>query len=159
MRIRVVCVGKLKETWLRDACAEYERRLSAYARISIHELPPVRTPEKPSAKEIVNAVYSEGKRILELLDPGWHVIACAIDGKSYSSEAFAEHLNGLAVRGKGDLIFVIGGSFGLSEEVLSRADERLSFSKMTFPHQLMRVILLEQLYRAQTILHGGPYHK
>ncbi len=144
IRIGIVCVGKLKEGYLRDACAEYLKRLSRFCHAEIRELPERRSP-KEEAESILRACRG-------------HVIALAVEGEERSSEQFARDLAGLADRGE-EITFVIGSSCGLDESVKRRADGLISFSRMTFPHQLMRVILLEQIYRAFMINGGGEYHK
>lgn len=148
--ISIICVGNLKETYLRDACAEYTKRLSAYAHISVIELKEARTPEE-EGEAIIGALGSSAE--------GAYIIALDIKGKTLSSEDFAGKIEKLGVDGQGQIALIIGGSTGLSNAVLGRADMRLSFSEMTFPHQLMRVILLEQIYRAFRIMRGEPYHK
>ncbi len=159
MRITVCCVGKVKEAYLRDAIAEYEKRLSRYARLEIIEVPDEKTPEDapPAVEQKIRE--TEGERLLAKLPEDAYVIATAIEGKMLSSPELSKEIDNLALRGKSHLVFLIGGSLGLSAAVLGRADSRLSFSKMTFPHQLMRVILLEQLYRSFRISRGEPYHK
>jgi 23S rRNA (pseudouridine1915-N3)-methyltransferase len=159
MQIQVVCVGKLKEKYWTDAVAEYAKRLGAYAKLDIRELPDEKTPDSLSPAEEEQVRVREGERILAALKPEAHVIALAIDGEMWSSEQLAAHLDKQAVYGGGSVAFVIGGSLGLSPAVLSRADKRLSFGRMTYPHQLMRVILLEQIYRAFKINRGEPYHR
>lgn len=157
MRAMLLCVGKLKEKYWRDACAEYLKRLSRYGQVELVEV--ADEPEPAHASEGANAqvLRSEGERILARIRPDDVVIALAVEGKTYSSEAFAAHVERVMQRGR--MVFVIGGSLGLSPEVYARADERISFSTLTFPHQLMRVIFLEQLYRACRIRSGEPYHK
>jgi 23S rRNA (pseudouridine1915-N3)-methyltransferase len=148
--IDILCVGSLKEPYLRDACAEYRKRLTPYARVSVIEIKEARSPE------------AEGAAILAALDSacaGAFTVALAIGGKQLSSEGFAARIGQIGVDGQSHIAFVIGGSDGLAPAVLARADLQLSFSDMTFPHQLMRVILLEQIYRAFRILRGEPYHK
>ena len=148
--IDIVCIGSLKEAYLRDACAEYTKRLSTYARLSVIELKEARSPEE------------EGVAILDVLGgpaAGAFIISLDIKGKKASSEEFAERIEKLGVDGQSHIAFIIGGSTGLSDTVLASSDLRLSFSDMTFPHQLMRVILLEQIYRAFRIMRGEPYHK
>jgi 23S rRNA (pseudouridine1915-N3)-methyltransferase len=159
MQIQVVCVGKLKEKYWTGAVAEYAKRLGAYAKLDIRELPDEKTPDSLSPAEEEQVRVREGERILAALKPEAHVIALAIDGEMWSSEQLAAHLDKQAVYGGGSVAFVIGGSLGLSPAVLSRADKRLSFGRMTYPHQLMRVILLEQIYRAFKINRGEPYHR
>ncbi|MDY5213459.1 MULTISPECIES: 23S rRNA (pseudouridine(1915)-N(3))-methyltransferase RlmH [Intestinibacter] len=159
MRINIVCVGKIKEKYLKLGIDEFKKRLSKYCKLEIIELEDEKAPENLSDKEMLMIKEKEGKKILSKIKDNSYVIALAIDGKNLSSEELAETINKLGVRGVSNITFVIGGSLGLSDEVLSRADYKLSFSKMTFPHQLMRLILLEQVYRAYRINNGEPYHK
>jgi 23S rRNA (pseudouridine1915-N3)-methyltransferase len=159
MRITVVCVGKIKEKFYVQAIEEYAKRLSRYCKLEFVELPDEKTPE--NAGEQINASIKakEGDRILSVLRDDAYVIALAIEGNMLDSVQFSEKLEKLAVGSVSHIMFVIGGSLGLDTRVLSRADYKLSFSKMTFPHQLMRVVLLEQIYRAYRIMRGEPYHK
>ncbi|WP_264739985.1 23S rRNA (pseudouridine(1915)-N(3))-methyltransferase RlmH [Cytobacillus firmus] len=159
MNISIITVGKLKEKYLKQGIDEYLKRLSAYAKMDIIEVPDEKAPEELSETEMLQVKQKEGERILSKIHPDAHVIALAIEGKMKSSEELADSLDKLATYGKSKIAFVIGGSLGLSQEVLRRADEKLSFSKMTFPHQLMKLILLEQVYRAFRINRGEPYHK
>ena len=159
MLIKIICVGKIKEKFYRDAVLEYVKRLSRYVKIEITECADEKTPDNASALLCDQIKFREGERILGRIKDNDHVIALAIDGKMYSSESLSEHLDKLMLNGKSTLVFVIGGSLGLSGAVLARANEKLSFSAMTFPHQLMRVILLEQVYRSFRIMKGEPYHK
>ncbi|OGO79330.1 MAG: 23S rRNA (pseudouridine(1915)-N(3))-methyltransferase RlmH [Clostridiales bacterium GWB2_37_7] len=159
MNITVISVGKLKEKYLKEAIQEYSTRLTKYCKLDIIEVPDERAPENMSAAEEEIVKLKEGQIILKSIKDDTYVIALAIHGKQLSSEKFAELISGLGLRGKSNVAFVIGGSLGLSEEVLKRADYHLSFSAMTFPHQLMRVILLEQVYRGFRIIRGEPYHK
>ncbi|MGM0778960.1 MAG: 23S rRNA (pseudouridine(1915)-N(3))-methyltransferase RlmH [Bacillota bacterium] len=159
MNISIITVGKLKEKYLKQGIDEYLKRLSAYAKMDIIEVPDEKAPEELSETEMVQVKQKEGERILAKIHPDAHVIALAIEGKMKSSEELADTLDKLATYGKSKIAFVIGGSLGLSQKVLQRADEKLSFSKMTFPHQLMKLILLEQVYRAFRINRGEPYHK
>ena len=159
MRINIVCVGKIKEKYLKLGIDEFKKRLSKYCKLEIIELEDEKAPENLSDKEMLMIKEKEGKKILSKIKDNRYLIALAIDGKNLSSEELAETINKLGVRGISNITFVIGGSLGLSDEVLSRADYKLSFSKMTFPHQLMRLILLEQVYRAYRINNGEPYHK
>ena len=159
MRINIVCVGKIKEKYLKLGIDEFKKRLSKYCKLEIIELEDEKAPENLSDKEMLIIKEKEGKKILSKIKDNSYVIALAIDGKNLSSEELAQTINKLGVRGVSNITFVIGGSLGLSDEVLSRADYKLSFSKMTFPHQLMRLILLEQVYRAYRINNGAPYHK
>lgn len=159
MHITVVAVGKIKEPYFRDAVAEYQKRLSRYCRLDIVETADERTPDGASALMEEQIKQKEAERILKMVREDAYCIALAIDGAKRDSVAFAAHMEQLGLAGKSDITFVIGGSLGLHERVLRRADETLSFSDMTFPHQLMRVILLEQIYRCYRIINGEPYHK
>ncbi len=159
IEINVVCVGKIKEKYWNEAISEYSKRLSRYCKLSIIEVADEKTPDN-APEAIENQIkQKEGERILSRIPDNAHVIALAINGKKYTSEALSAHVNDLAVSGKSKISFVIGGSLGLHEDVLKRANEKLSFSDMTFPHQMMRVVLLEQIYRSYKILSGEPYHK
>jgi 23S rRNA (pseudouridine1915-N3)-methyltransferase len=157
MQIHLITVGRLKEKWLRDAYAEYDKRLQRYCRLTLTELPEARISESPSDAEINAALQQEGKAILHSCRG--RIIALCIEGKLRSSEEFAEMLDSAAVSGDSTVSFVIGSSFGLSDEVKNRADMRFSMSKMTFTHQIARVLLAEQIYRAFQITSGGKYHK
>lgn len=157
MQIHLITVGKLKEKWLRDAYAEYEKRLQRYCRLTLTELPEARLPETPSDAETAAALSQEGKAILQACRG--KIIALCIEGKLCSSEEFAAMLDRAAVSGDSTVSFVIGSSFGLSDEVKSRADMKFSMSPMTFTHQIARVLLTEQIYRAFQISTGGKYHK
>lgn len=159
MKITVITVGKIKEKYLKDAIAEYNKRLSRYCKLEILEVADEKTPD--GASEIVeeNIREKEGERILKLIKEDAYVITLEISGKMLTSEELADRIETLGIQGKSHLVFVIGGSIGLGREVLRRSDYALSFSKMTFPHQLMRVILLEQIYRSYRIINGEPYHK
>ncbi|MEW5571038.1 23S rRNA (pseudouridine(1915)-N(3))-methyltransferase RlmH [Rossellomorea marisflavi] len=159
MNITIITVGKLKEKYLKQGIAEYTKRLGAYTKIDIVELADEKAPEVLSDSEMQQVKNKEGERILSKISPDHHVIALAIQGKMKSSEELADTLDKLATYGKSKVAFIIGGSLGLSDDVLKRADEKLSFSKMTFPHQLMRLVLVEQVYRAFRINRGEPYHK
>ena len=159
MNLTVIGVGTVKEKYLRDACAEYEKRLSAYCRPSVIEVKDEKTPDGCSEHVEEQIRVREGKRILERIRDRSFVVALDIRGKKYDSPGLSAAHADWEVRARGDLVFVIGGSLGLSEEVLRRADQRISFSDLTFPHQLMRVILLEQLYRSYRIRNHEPYHK
>ena len=159
MKITIITVGKIKEKYLKDAIAEYSKRLSRYCKLEILEVADEKTPD--GASEIVeeNIREKEGERILKLIKEDAYVITLEINGKMLTSEELADRIETLGIQGKSHLVFVIGGSIGLGKEVLRRSDYALSFSKMTFPHQLMRVILLEQIYRSYRIINGEPYHK
>lgn len=158
MRLTVIAVGGLKERFFREAAAEYQKRLSAYAKIEILEIAEARLRGESGA-EIARALEEEGGRILQRIGPRAYVTALCVEGRQMGSVELSEKLAEVTASGRSELVFVIGGSHGLSEAVKRRADLKLSFSKMTFPHQLMRVILLEQLYRACNIEAGGKYHK
>lgn len=159
MKITLITVGKIKEKYLEDAIAEYSKRLSRYCKLEIVQVADEKTPDRAGEVMEEQIKDKEGEKILSHVKDGAYVIALAIDGRMVSSEELAELIDGLGVRGESHLQFVIGGSLGLSKKVLGRADYKLSFSKMTFPHQLMRVILLEQIYRSYRIINGEPYHK
>lgn len=159
MKITLITVGKIKERYLEQAIEEYRKRLSRYCKLEILQTADEKTPEGASAALEEQIKEKEGERILSLIKEGAFVIALAIEGKMLSSEELAETIDGLGVKGVSQIVFIIGGSLGLSKRVLDRADYRLSFSRMTFPHQLMRVILLEQIYRSYRIITGQPYHK
>ncbi len=159
MKITVIAVGKIKEKYLRDAVAEYCKRLSRYCRLEILETADEKTPDSASPAQEEQIRDREGERILRCIRDDMYVITLEIDGAMLSSEKLADKLESLGVQGKSSLAFVIGGSLGLGEAVRKRSDYALSFSPMTFPHQLMRVILLEQIYRSYRIIHREPYHK
>lgn len=159
MNISLLTIGKLKEKYLKQGIDEYLKRLTAYAKVEVIELPDEKAPEQLSEIEMEQVKDKEGERLLAKISPDTYVIALAIEGKQRSSEELADMIDKLATYGKSKIAFVIGGSLGLSKDVLNRADEKLSFSKMTFPHQLMRLILLEQVYRAYRINRNEPYHK
>ncbi len=159
VNITIVTIGKLKEKYLIHGINEYLKRLTAYAKVEIVELADEKAPENLSVTEMEQVKQKEGERILAKLSDDTHVIALAIDGKMKSSEQLAADIDNLATYGKSKIAFVIGGSLGLSKDVMKRANDTLSFSKMTFPHQLMRLILVEQVYRAYRINRGEPYHK
>ena len=159
MKITVITVGKLKETFYREAVSEYGKRLSRYCKLDIREVEDEKTTEGASEKAQEQILAKEAERILRFLPENACVITLEIEGRMYDSEAFAEKIQDLGINGVGHIVFVIGGSLGLHNTIKSRADLAVSFSKMTFPHQLMRVILLEQVYRAYRIINGEPYHK
>lgn len=159
MNITVISVGKLKEKYLKLGIEEFSKRLSKYCKLDLIELDDEKCPENLSPKDMLIVKEKEGKKILSKIKSNSYVIALAIDGKNLSSEELADAMSKLAVRGNSHITFVIGGSLGLCDEVLKRSDYKLSFSKMTFPHQLMRLILLEQVYRAFRINNNEPYHK
>lgn len=158
-KISILCVGKIKEKYLKDGIAEYAKRLSRYCKLDIIEVADEKTPD--GASEIVETQIKnlEGDKLLKHIKDDDYVIALALDGKMLDSVELSKKMESLGIRGISHLVFVIGGSLGLSDSVLKRADYKLSFSKMTFPHQLMRMILLEQIYRGYRIMKGEPYHK
>lgn len=159
MKISLICVGKIKEKYLTMGIDEYKKRLSRYCSLEIIELPDEGTPDNAGTAIEEAIKRTEGNRILKALKEDSFCIALDIQGKILSSEELAEYMEKLFVGGKSHISFIIGGSLGLSDEVLKRADYRLSFSKMTFPHQLMRLVLLEQIYRSYRIINNEPYHK
>ncbi|MCI6432131.1 MAG: 23S rRNA (pseudouridine(1915)-N(3))-methyltransferase RlmH [Oliverpabstia sp.] len=159
MKITIITVGKIKEKYLRDAIAEYSKRLNKYCKLDILEVADEKTPDHASAIVEEQIRNKEGERILKLLKDDAYVITLEIGGKMLDSVEFSQKLEQLGIQGKSHIIFVIGGSIGLGNEILKRSDFAISFSKMTFPHQLMRVILLEQIYRSYRIMNHEPYHK
>lgn len=159
MKITIIAVGKIKEKYYRDALAEYVKRLSKYCRLEIVEVEDEKTPDKAGEALEEQIKSKEAERILKYVKEDAHVITLEIQGKQENSVSFAEKIDKLAVYGKSHIQFIIGGSLGLHSMVSERADEKLSFSNMTFPHQLMRVILLEQIYRGYRINNNEPYHK
>lgn len=159
MKITLVTVGKIKEKFFEDAIKEYSKRLSRYCKLEILQVADEKTPEGASEAVELQIKEKEGQRILSLIRDDAYVIALAIEGKMLDSEELAERIEKLGVSGISQIVFVIGGSLGLSAQVMKRADYALSFSRMTFPHQLMRVVLLEQIYRGYRIMNHQPYHK
>jgi len=159
MKISIITVGKLKEKYLKQGIDEYLKRLSAYAKVEIIEVADEKAPEHLSEAEMEEVKRKEGERILSHLSEDTYIITLEISGRMLNSEQLAAKIDELGTYGKSKLAFIIGGSLGLSKEVQNRSDLALSFSKMTFPHQLMRLILLEQIYRAYRINRGEPYHK
>ncbi|MGG0755768.1 23S rRNA (pseudouridine(1915)-N(3))-methyltransferase RlmH [Brevibacillus laterosporus] len=159
MQITIITVGKLKEKYLKEGIAEYTKRLTAYCKLNVVEVNDEKAPEELSATEMEQVKRKEGDRILAYIKQDHYVIALAIEGQMWSSEKLSSELDRLALHGRSQVAFVIGGSLGLADEVLKRADAQLSFSRMTFPHQLMRLVLVEQVYRAFRISRGEPYHK
>lgn len=158
MKITVACVGKIKEKYFTDAIKEYSKRLSRYVKLNIAEVTDEKAPESMSEAQAEQVKEIEGERLLKVIDDSF-VVALAINGKKMTSEAFSDFISNNMVKGISHITFVIGGSLGLSDKVLERADYKLSFSDMTFPHQLMRIVLLEQIYRAYRIMKNEPYHK
>ncbi|MFJ5766916.1 23S rRNA (pseudouridine(1915)-N(3))-methyltransferase RlmH [Lysinibacillus sp. NPDC097162] len=159
MNITIVSVGKLKEKYLKMGIDEYVKRLGGYAKMDVIEVPDEKAPEQLSDAEMEIVKKKEGERILSKLSPDTYVIALAINGKMKSSEEMAADIESLMTYGKSKIAFVIGGSLGLHDDVLKRADEKQSFGKMTLPHQLMKLVLIEQIYRSFRIMKGEPYHK
>lgn len=163
MNISIICVGKLKEKYLKDAVAEYSKRLSRFCKLNIIEVPDEKTPDNASIKEEILIKEKEGTAILKQLpttgSQNSYIIVLDLKGELLSSEELASSINKITLSGKSDIFFIIGGSLGISQDVLNRSDFKLCFSKMTFPHQLMRVFLLEQIYRSFKIINGEPYHK
>lgn len=159
MNIKIVCVGKLKEKYFKDGIAEYVKRMSRFAKVKIVQVPDEKAPEKLSPAEMEQVKEIEGKRILDKIKDKEYVYVTAIKGTERTSEAFAKELSNLTTYGHSDITFVIGGSLGTSDAVNKRADDLISFGKFTMPHQLMRLVLIEQIYRAFMINSGSPYHK
>lgn len=159
MKIDICCVGKVKESSFRDMISEYSKRLSRYVNLNVIEVPDEKTPDNASVTVEEGIKKKEGERLLSVIKDSAYVIALAIDGKNLSSTELADKIDSLGIGGVSHIQFIIGGSLGLSPDVLKRADMKLSFGRMTFPHQLMRVILLEQIYRSYRIINNEPYHK
>jgi len=158
INVSVICVGKLKERYLRDGCAEYIKRLSAFSKVKVVEVSEERAGDNPSESEIKNIIEKEGKRIIAKIPKGSFVIPMCIEGKEFSSPDFSKELEKISMNYSG-VAFIIGGSFGLSDEVKSLGKIKLSFGKLTLPHQLARMVLLEQIYRALSISNNSKYHK
>ena len=159
VKITVLAVGKLKEKYFRDACAEYEKRLSAFCKLNITEIEETKCPSSPSDTEIANVIFDEGEKIISKIPKGSYVIPLCVEGKEISSEKLATTISNATVTGESHFVFIIGGSWGLSEKVKNMAKFKLSMSPMTFPHMLARVMLLEQIYRSFMITAGTEYHK
>lgn len=159
MNIQIIALGRLKEKYLTDAVREYEKRISAFAKFSITELEPERISENPSEAEINAALDSEAEKIFAKIPQNSMLVAMCIEGKQFGSEAFAKKINEAALSGKSNIAFIIGSSHGLSGKVKKAAQLKMSMSEMTFPHQLARVMLSEQIYRAFTIINNRKYHK
>lgn len=159
MKITILCVGKVKEKYFNGAIEEYAKRLSRYCKLDIVEVVDEKTPDGASTALEEQIKQKEGERLLKYIPEDAYVCVLAIEGKQLTSEQLSEKIGELGVRGVSHIVFIIGGSLGLWDVVIKKADFLLSFSKMTFPHQLMRVILLEQIYRGYRILQGEPYHK
>jgi 23S rRNA (pseudouridine1915-N3)-methyltransferase len=159
MKITIISVGKLKEKYLKDGIAEYVKRLSRYCSLTLIEIPDIRAPENLSPAEMEQVKDREGELILKKIGDSQFVITLEIDGAQFSSEKFSQKIEKLGVDGESDIVFLIGGSLGLSDGVKQKSQLKLSFSKMTFPHQLMKLFLVEQIYRAFRIIRNEPYHK
>lgn len=159
MKITLLTVGKIKEKYLKDAIAEYAKRLSKYCKLEIIEVADEKTPDHASEVVEDQIRAKEAERLLKYVKEGSYVVTLEINGKQLTSEQFADKIETLGIQGTSHIIFIIGGSIGLGQEVLNKSNYALSFSKMTFPHQLMRVVLLEQIYRSYRIINGEPYHK
>lgn len=159
MRITIITVGKIKEKFYRDAIGEYEKRLSKYCKLEIKEVADEKTPDQASENINQQILEKEGERIKNLIPKDSYVIPLAIEGKKYDSVGFSQMIQKNTVSGVSHITFIIGGSLGIMDEIKKASNQMISFSDMTFPHQLMRVILLEQIYRAFRIINGEPYHK
>ena len=159
LNIKIIATGDFKENYLRDACAEYKKRLGAWCKLEEIILKEEKLPDNPSQTQIEKALEIEAKRVLEKISPRAYVIAMCVEGKQLSSEELAEKIEQIQSNGSSEIVLIIGSSFGLSPEVKNRADYKLSISKLTFPHQLLRVILHEAVYRALSIVNGTRYHK
>ena len=159
VNLNIICIGKLKEQYLRDASAEYLKRMQTICKLTVTEIPAEKLSENPSQKEIDRALDAEGKKIIEKIPKGSAVFAMCIEGKQRSSEELSTELDNLALSGVSNAVFIIGRSFGISDEVKMKSKYKLSMSRMTFPHQIARIMLLEQLYRASQISIGTRYHK
>ncbi|ALV22379.1 23S rRNA (pseudouridine(1915)-N(3))-methyltransferase RlmH [Carnobacterium antarcticum] len=159
MNIKIITVGKLKEKYLKMGIEEYTKRLVSYCKIELIEVPDEKAPEKLSEAEMLQVKEKEGERILSKISDQAYVFALAIEGSQRTSEAFSKEIEQLGIQGKSNLVFVIGGSLGLSEAVMKRSNAQISFGKMTLPHQLMRLVLIEQIYRSFRIMKNEPYHK
>lgn len=159
MKIKIICVGKIKEKYLKDGIAEYQKRLSRFTQFEIIELADEKTPEKASQAENEKIMEKEANRILSKIGNRDYVIALAIEGKQYASEKFSQFVTDITIQGFSDITFIIGGSLGLHSKIKQKAHALVSFGRLTLPHQLMRLVLTEQIYRAFMIQEGSPYHK
>ena len=159
MKITILAVGKIKEKYFADAVAEYKKRLSRYCKLEIIEVADEKTPDHASTQEEELIRRKEGERLKKYIKDGAYVISLAIQGKQFSSEEFSKKIHALGLHRESHIIFIIGGSIGLASDIIQESKELISFSKMTFPHQLMRIVLLEQIYRGYRIMNGEPYHK
>ena len=159
MQITILAVGTIKEKFYIEAIKEFEKRLSRYCRLKIVEVDDEKTPDSASGKMCEQVLKKEGEKLSSHIPDNAYVISLAIEGKKYDSVEFSKRINNLAITGKSNIVFIIGGSLGICEDIKKKSDELISFSDMTFPHQLMRVILLEQVYRSYRIIQNEPYHK
>ena len=159
MNVQLIVLGKLKEKYMKDFASEYEKRLSAYCKMSVVELEPVKLSDNPSQSEIDNALIKETKMIKDKIPKNSYIFAMCIEGKQMSSEELSQKLEDIALSGKNNVVFIIGSSFGLSNEIKQMSDFRFSMSNMTFPHKLARIMLTEQIYRGFSISNNGKYHK
>jgi len=159
MKIQIICVGKLKEKYLKDGISEYSKRLLRFCNLEIVELSDEKIPQNPSEAECQKVIETEGSEIMKRINKDSYVISLCVEGKPLTSEAFANKFSEITLSGKSSITFIIGGSLGLSDEIKKRSDFRLSFSSFTFPHQLMRLVLTEQIYRAFKINANEEYHK
>ena len=159
MRVRIICLGKIREKYLKEGIAEYSKRLGRFCTFEICELPDIKIPDNPSELECHKVLSEEGEAVLKKISKDSFVIALCVEGKAMSSEELASKMSSVTLMGKSNIDFIIGGSLGLSEAVKKRSDMRLSFSAFTFPHQLMRLVLTEQIYRAFKINANEEYHK
>lgn len=159
MKITLISVGKIKEKYLKDAINEYSKRLTKYCNLKSIELNDEKAPDNLSEKDEMIIKDKEGNKILDKIKEQQYVIALDLNGKQRTSEEFSKEIENLSIYGNSDIVFIVGGSLGLSDDVIKRSNDQISFSRMTFPHQLMKVILLEQIYRAFRIIKGEPYHK
>lgn len=159
LNIKIICVGKLGEKFLKDASKEYEKRISGYCKLEIIEISEYKLPEKPSENQILSALEKEAELIYSKIPNNCDIISLCIEGKNFSSEQLSKEISNIVVNGTSRLVFIIGGSFGLHQNIKNKSKIKLSMSKMTFPHNLARIMLLEQIYRAFNINYGGKYHK
>ncbi len=159
MNVQLIVLGKLKEKYMKDFSAEYEKRLSAYCKLSVIELEPIKLSDNPSRSEIENSLNKETQLIKAKIPKNSYIFSMCIEGKQMSSEDFSQKLQDIALTGKSNIVFIIGSSFGLSDEIKAMSDYKFSMSKMTFPHKLARIMLVEQLYRGFSIINNGKYHK
>ena len=157
--IKILCVGNLKENYLKESFLEYKKRLSSFCRLEVKEIPEYKVSNNPTKSEIYLAINNEGEKLLSCLNKSDYVISLCIEGKELSSKDLSQHIQKVTIDGKSTIVFIIGGSFGLSPNVKNRSDLNFSMSKLTFPHQLARIMLTEQIYRAFQISTGGKYHK